>query len=325
MALNNPQKTAIVGAGVIGLYLAWQLSLKGHKVSVYEKKMEKNLGDKPCSTLVSERIRDFIPIEDSFIENKIIGCLINFPQKTVRLNFRPVHLALSRTKLTAKLLELAQAAGAEVFFEKEIKGIPQGFDRVIGCDGGLSRIRQSLRLPVPEFRLGLQLFESQEDDYNLAETWPVKSGFIWRIARGREVEWGILADKEKALPEFKKFLAGKNINFIADQFGQPIGLRSAIVPQEMVLPENENIALCGDAAGLVKPWSGGGLIWGLNAAQIILETFPDFEAYRKNTGRFFAFRIAKGRAADFMVHFLGQNFPSILPNQITYDNDFPVL
>jgi flavin-dependent dehydrogenase len=325
MTLGRPQKTAIVGAGVIGLYLAWQLSLKGYKVSVYEKRSEKDFGDKPCSTLVSERIKDFLPIDGSFIENKIIGCLINFPQKTVRLNFRPVHLALSRTKLTAKLSELAKAAGAEVFFEKDIKGIPQGFDKVIGCDGALSRTRQALKLPMPKFRLGLQLFEKQEDDYNLAETWPVESGFIWRIARGREVEWGILADKEKALPEFSKFLAKKNINFIVDQIGRPIGLKSAIVPQEMVLPDNKNIALCGDAAGLVKPWSGGGLIWGLKAAQILLETFPDFESYRKRTGQFFAFRIVKGRAADFMVHFLGRNFPSVFPNKIAYDNDFPIL
>ncbi|MDD4830661.1 MAG: FAD-dependent oxidoreductase [Candidatus Paceibacterota bacterium] len=323
--MSNSLKIAIVGAGVIGLYLAWQLSLKGHKVFVYEKRSEKDFGDKPCSTLVSERIRDFIPIEENTIENKIIGCLINFPEKTVRLDFRPIHLALSRAGLTAILLEKAKSAGAEVFFEKEIKGIPQGFDKIIGCDGGLSHIRQALKLPMPRFRLGLQLFERQEDDYNLAETWPVNSGFIWRIARGREVEWGILADKEKALPEFRKFLAEKNIDFIADQLGQPIGLKSAIVPQGMVLPEEKNITLCGDAAGMVKPWSGGGLIWGLKAACILLETFPNFEAYHKKTSRFFAFRIAKGRLADFVVHFLGQKAPFVLPSRIVYDNDFPIL
>ena len=325
MTLDRSQRVAIVGAGVVGLYLAWQLSIKGHKVSIYEKKSEKDFGDKPCSTLVSERIKDFIPLEESFIENKVIGCLINFPQKTVRLNFRPIHLVLSRPKLVQKLLELARASGAEVFFEKEIKGIPQGFDKVIGCDGGLSRIRQALKLPMPKFRLGLQLFERQEDDYNLAETWPVGSGFVWRIARGREVEWGILADRQEALPEFRKFLTDKKVDLIVDQLGQPIGLKSAIVPQEMILSDNKNIALCGDAAGLVKPWSGGGLIWGLKAASILLEAFPDFKAYHKRTSQFFVFRIAKGRLADFTVHFLGQNFPSVLPKQITYDNDFPIL
>lgn len=72
-----------------------------------------------------------------------------------------------------------------------------------------------------------------------------------------------------------------------------------------------------DAVGLAKPWSGGGLIWGLKAARIMLETFPDFEAYHKKTSRFFAFRIAKGRLADFMVHFLGRNFP-LYPSKTNY-------
>lgn len=322
---NNPQKVAIVGAGVIGLYLAWQLSLKGHKVSIYEKRSEKDFGDKPCSTLVSERINDFIPIDDNFIENKISGCLINFPQKTVQLDFRPIHLVLSRPKLVQKLLEMARAAGVEVFFEKEIRALPQGFDKTIGCDGGLSRVRQNLNLPMPKFRLGLQIFERKEDSSNLAETWPVSSGFIWRIARGREVEWGILADREKALPEFRSFLTKKKVDLIVDQFGQPIGLKSAIVPRGMVLPDDKNTTLCGDAAGLVKPWSGGGLIWGLKAANILLENFSDFEAYHGRTRRFFAFKIAKGRIADFAVHFLGGNIPFVLPKKIRYDNDFPVL
>ncbi|MFA5747176.1 MAG: FAD-dependent oxidoreductase [Candidatus Paceibacterota bacterium] len=322
---NNSQKVAIVGAGVIGLYLAWKLSLRGHKVSVYEKRSERDFGDKPCSTLVSERIKDSIPIEDSLIENKISGCSINFPQKTVQLDFRPIHLVLSRPKLVQKLLEMARAAGAEVFFEKEIRGLPQGFDKTIGCDGGLSRVRQNLNLPIPKFRLGLQIFEKKEDSSNLAETWPVSSGFIWRIARGREVEWGILADQEKALPEFRGFLTKKKVDLIVDQFGQPIGLRSAIVPQGMVLPDDKNMTLCGDAAGLVKPWSGGGLIWGLRAANILLDSFPDFEAYQRKTRRFFSFRIAKGRIADLAVHFLGGNIPFVLPKKIRYDNDFPVL
>lgn len=125
---NNPQRVAIVGAGVIGLYLAWQLSLKGHEVSVYEKKSEKYFGDKPCSTLVSERIKDFIPIEDDFIENKIIGCLINFPQKTVQLNFSSDPFSFIAAKIGPKTFRVGQMSQVRKFF---LRKRLRGFRRVL--------------------------------------------------------------------------------------------------------------------------------------------------------------------------------------------------
>lgn len=318
---GNPQKILIVGAGIVGLYLAWQLSLKGHKVFVCEKRSKEGSWKKSCSTLVSERIRDFIPMDDSFIENKISGCLINFPKKTVRLDFRPIHLVLSRPAVLSRLLELAQKEGAEVSFEKDIKKTPEGFDKIIGCDGALSKVRENFGLSNPRFRLGIQFFQKGKDGSDFVETWPTKNGFCWRIPRGEETEWGMLEDPETALARFKEFLKNKDIPFGDGQGSFP----AALVPSGLVLPKDKNITLCGDAAGLAKPWSGGGLIWGLKAASILLETFPDFEAYSRKTKRFFTFRIIKGRIADTAVHFLGKRLPFLLPDKIKYDNDFPVL
>ena len=48
-------KVAIVGAGTIGLYLAWKLSQAGHKVIVFEKNSK--ILAKPCSGLISERLK----------------------------------------------------------------------------------------------------------------------------------------------------------------------------------------------------------------------------------------------------------------------------
>ncbi len=52
------EKVAIIGAGVIGLYLAWRLKQKGHEVVVFEKKDK--IGGKPCTALVSERIKEYL-------------------------------------------------------------------------------------------------------------------------------------------------------------------------------------------------------------------------------------------------------------------------
>ena len=311
----------IVGAGVIGLYLAWQLSLKGHKVSVYEKRSKEGSRLKACSTLVSERIKDSIPLPDGCIENVISGCRIHFRGKTVQLNFKPHHLVLSKPMLLDKLLELALGSGAEVFFEKDAKELPQGFDKIIGCDGALSNVRKNLGLSDPSFRLGIQFFQKDQDSSSFVETWPTGNGFCWRIPKGKEVEWGILESPETALSQLKQFLKDKDIPFGGDS-----KFPAALVPSGLVLPQKDGeTTLCGDAAGLAKPWSGGGLIWGLKAANILLKDFPDFGAYRNETESFFYPKILKGRVSNFLVHTVGRAVPFILPGEIGYDNDFPVL
>lgn len=75
--------------------------------------------------------------------------------------------------------------------------------------------------------------------------------------------------------------------------------------------------------GLTKPWSGGGLIWSLYAAKILIETFPDFKEYERRAKRFFQFKIIKGNIANKIVNFTGFNFPFLIPSKINYDNDFP--
>src|SRR4030042_799497 len=97
MIRENPQNVAIVGAGLIGLYLGWKLSQAGHKVTIFEKKS--GIGGKICSSLISERLKNFIPLDQSLIENKINSCLIHFPKKTVTLNFKPPHFPITAQNL----------------------------------------------------------------------------------------------------------------------------------------------------------------------------------------------------------------------------------
>jgi flavin-dependent dehydrogenase len=303
-------KVAIVGAGISGLYLAWKLSEKGQEVVVFEK--EKEIPKKACSGLVSERILDFIPESKKLIKNKINFVLIHFPKKTLKINFKKDFFIIDSFELKKILFNLAQKKGAKIFFDHPIYALPIGFNKIIGCDGADSKIRKILKLKNPDFYLGIQGFLKEKQNSNFVETWPTKYGFLWKIPRVEEIEYGIIEKTKRARKIFEEFLKKKNLERI----------NSAIIPQGFSIPKNKKITLCGDASGLTKPWSGGGIIWGLMAAQILLKNFPDFLKYQKKMKKFFSLNISISKLAKRIVYFFGFNFPFVLPKRFKIDGDF---
>lgn len=310
-------KVAIVGGGICGLYLAWKLSEKGYKVTVFEKR--EKIGKEVCSGLFSERILNFIPQSQKLIQNRINFCLIHFPKKTLKINFSKNFLVMSHFELDNLIANLAITSGAKIILNhsiSDIDSLKNEFDRIIGCDGPNSIVRENLGLPEPNFRLGIQGFIGQENYSRFVETWPTKSGFIWKIPRGKEIEWGIIENPKFAKRIFEEFLNKNNL--------QLENLKSALIPQGLIIPKNEKITLCGDSAGLTKPWSGGGVIWGLTAAEILLKNFSDFLKYQKEIKKFFSLNIIFSKLIKNLVYFLGFNFPWILSKNYKIDGDFLV-
>jgi len=305
-------KVAIVGAGITGLYLAWKLAEKGNEVTVFEKK--EKVGKEVCSGLLSEKILEFIPESKNLIQNEIDFCLIHFTKRTLRINFSQKFFVISHFRLDNLVADLAIKSGAKIIFKSNINSPPPSADRVIGCDGSNSIIRKYLGLPNPDFFLGIQGFIDQKNNSNFVEVWPTKSGFIWKIPRGKEIEWGIIERGRLAKKIFEDFLNRKNIKLEK--------IKSAVIPQGLVIPKNQKITLCGDAAGLTKPWSGGGVIWGLLAANILLKNFPDFLKYQKEIKKFFLPKIIFSKMAKVLVYFFGFNFPWIFPKEMRIEGDF---
>jgi flavin-dependent dehydrogenase len=209
---------------------------------------------------------------------------------------------------------LAERAGAKIILNHSISAIPEGFDRVVGCDGPNSIVRKSLSLLEPRYRLAIQGFISKEDYLKFVETWPVEDGFIWKIPRGRETEYGIISVPKEVKEIFEKFLSNKNLSLER--------INSAIVPQGLIIPLNSKVTLCGDAAGLTKPWSGGGVVWGLLAAGLLLKNFPDFLKYKKAVENFFSIKILFSKMVTRLVYFLGLKTPWLLPKEFKIEGDF---
>jgi flavin-dependent dehydrogenase len=307
-------RVAIVGGGINGLYLAWKLSEKNHQVTIFERK--KQIGENAvCSGLFSQRILDFIPQSQKLIKNRITYVLIHFPKKTIRVNFSKEFLVIDHSRLDQLAAGLAQKSGAKLFLGQNITQVPEGFDRIIGCDGTNSIIRRELKLKEPKYRLGIIGSLEVGSNEHYVEVWPNKNGFIWKIPRGLKVEYGIIADPEKANQIFDDFLKKHNI-YLSKQ--------AKLIPRGLIIPDNSLITLCGDAAGLTKPWSGGGVVWGLLAADILLKTFPDFKKYRKLAKRFFIPKIIISKLGTKFVYFAGFKTPWLLPKKTGIESDFLV-
>ena len=305
---------AIIGAGITGLYLAWKLVEKGHQVTVFEKK--EKIGKEACSGLFSERILDFIPESQKLIQNQIEYCLIHFPKRTLKIKFSGKFLVVNRFELDNLVAKLAENSGAKIILKSQINSPPEGFDKIIGCDGQNSIIRKSLGLPSPTYRLAIQGFFSRSDSSaTFVEAWPHKQGgFIWKIPRGKKTEYGIISNPKGAELLFEEFLKINNLKLER--------LNSAIIPQGLIIPVHPSITLCGDAAGLTKPWSGGGVVWDLIAADILLKNFPDFLRYQKEIKKFFLPKIIFSKILTSIVYFLGFKMPWLLPRNIKIESDF---
>jgi len=310
-------KVAIVGGGIIGLYIAKNLSEKGESVTLFERRAV--VGKEACSGLLSQKILKFIPESQHLIENEIESVLIHFPKKTLRIEFSNKFFVINHAKLDNLVLVLAKKAGVKVVLNHNltnpIRTLKRNFEKIIGCDGALSQTRKELGLKEPKFYLGIQGFVPQKDYSNFVETWPTKTGgFFWKIPRGEETEYGIIENVKTAKSIFKDFLEKKNIYLKKEV--------SALIPQALIIPSDNNVTLCGDSMGLTKPWSGGGVIWNLIAALILLKNFPDFLKYKKEVKKFFLSKIIFSKLAKKIIYSFGFNLPWILPKKYKIEGDF---
>ncbi len=299
---SKSKKVAVIGAGIVGLYLARKLSEKGHKVEVFEKRNK--VGKEVCSGFFSDRILDYFPESSKLTEREADSVKVRFPKKTVEVVFSRKFLLMDHAKLDEMALLLAKKSGAKIIFNSSFLPDPDDFDSVIGCDGALSEVRRVLEVESPDFWLGAQKYLPLEEGSDI-EVWPAKKGFSWKIPRKGRTELGAAVPFDST--DSIKHSRYKNF---------------ALIPQGLRFPENEKITLCGDAAGLCKPWSGGGVIWGLKAADMLLKNFPDFSRYQKKVRMFFVPRIFFGRLGLKTALFLGFKIPKIIPSKIKTEGDF---
>ncbi len=274
----------IVGAGPAGSHLAKKFAKGGKDVLVIEQSSE--IG-KPlaCSGHVSPDIWDFVPEEerDRLEQNRIRGARFH-PSDSSKYRFYKqdtVSYCIDRVELDKVKAEEAERAGAEYQLGEKVVDVSEkkryvevttdkGDYRakmVAGCDGAGSTVRSRLGLPGPDhFYQGILCFSEEEDGSDFVDVYlDVPEFFGWRIPRGDSVEYGAAVPEGENPVEWLEEVTGKHGVEGGDHCAGaiPIGPPATTTSRRAFL--------VGDAAAQTKPFTGGGILYGMRAAEIAAE------------------------------------------------------
>ena len=282
----------VVGAGPPGSRFARRAAEDGYDVVAFEKG---EIGTPlACSGHVSTDIWEYVPeqAKTELFQNRVYGARFHVGGPSSR-DYRfykdeEVSNVIDRVGLDRTLAECARKAGADVRDRHTVTGVEEHDDyvavtvttpggdvetvkarMVAGCDGPTSRVRRSIGLNEPDELLhGVLAFDPDPDDGDFVDVHlTAPTFFAWRIPRGDAgVEYGLAAPP------------GQEVNNRFDRLVTEYGVEterfcSGVIP---VGPPDSvtshRVFLIGDAAAQTKPFTGGGILYGMTAADIAAET-----------------------------------------------------
>ena len=283
----------VIGGGPVGSYTARRLAEANCKVIVIEKR--KIIGGPVCCTgIISQKCIEEFSIDNSLILKKFNGAEIFSPSgKQFKVRRDKVQACvIDRALLDRDMAKKAQASGAIYFFGTKASGFkihPDGvevgaksYDReenfkgkalVIACGFGSSILADYGLGEIADSATGAQV-EVETDSLEDVEVYTgsrVAPGFFsWLVpASGSRAKIGLIA-KDDSRQRLQNFIAelknsGKVKKIVSNIRSRRIPLRT------MPRTYGEKLVVVGDAAGQVKPTTGGGIYFGLISARIAAE------------------------------------------------------
>ncbi|MEE9323203.1 MAG: FAD-dependent monooxygenase, partial [Candidatus Aenigmarchaeota archaeon] len=261
----------VVGGGPIGLYTAKLCEDMGYRVVVLEE--DREIG-KPvkCSGLISRNIMGFFPDIENWgvIENVVDSAVLHSKRSKLVLRKKKAAYVINRAKFDKKLSEFLRSEirlnckVEKITVEKDFveidtdKGKVKG-EMVIGCDGPDSIVGKiSGRKESVKGLIGVVREEDRSNNVGMYfDKKLLRDGFFWKIPRGESTEYGVWG-KDVKFKDLEKFFGIKDYERFA-----------GLIPVRPVRKSySRRVLLIGGSAGQVKPWSGGGVIYGLTCARI---------------------------------------------------------
>lgn len=274
----------IAGGGITGCYTGQLLTRKGFSPVVFEEHPE--IG-KPvqCAGLIGRETVDTakVPFPRDVIVGRIDGARFFLKNEWFEIERAKAAYVIDRARLDkyfSRGLDVHTKEKVITFEENDTvvvttdKGV-YSCDVLLGCDGPFSVIRKEGAFPLKtQFYPGAQYVVAVPPEDDFIELHMKPPFFFWVIPETEETtRIGFVGPH--AVHELDRFIQRKEIKGdILDKHAGVIALGHGSIAQK-------GIALLGDAACQVKPLTGGGIFYGMKAAEIAVEHLNDLVQYEK--------------------------------------------
>ncbi len=284
-------RVSVIGAGVVGLLLARKLAGDGIDVVVYDQKSSLGYPVRASSILSLNGLTTLGIDYTKIPHNELRGARIWANGKSIEVRSKkPIAYSMDRHELNEMLKDECVEAGATVITGKRIEGKDleeiSKDSIIVGADGFNSVVARHYNFTGAADHVLTYRAEYITDieDTSMVDLFfdnKIATGFFGWIApepnRIAEIGIGIDSKKGNSRQAYEKFLRIDNVKqFLAkarlrDEGASviPIGLRDRFADNK------KEVLLVGDAAGQVKPTTGGGIIFGGNGALIAADVIKN--------------------------------------------------
>jgi digeranylgeranylglycerophospholipid reductase len=278
----------VVGAGPAGNNVALGLANQGHSVTVID--WRHNIGDKPCTGIVGQECIWRFPIDPSLIYSKASSASLVSPEAhCVHLETKSTQACIiDRVAYVASFAYRAQAAGTNYCLgQRVLQVLPdehgvtvitdqtsfRGRSVVLASGFGSPLTRQLGLGAVPDHVSGIQALVDSDDitEVEIYLGQEVAPGFFsWLVPTAPGQALVGLLTRRKAPAHLVRFLRYlRYSNRITGIIKEPACWGIPLRPLKRTY--RDRVVVVGDAAGQVKPTTGGGIYYSLLASELATE------------------------------------------------------
>lgn len=290
--MNFDFDVVIVGAGPVGSTIAYYLSKKGLDVALVDKK--KQIGyPLQCAGILSKHIFDLNELPEEVILNRVLGAFLHTRNHILNVKKdAPVAYVIDRIAYDEFLLNRSLENGVRLINQKVVDvdaemGITYLSNSqtlkskvIIGCDGYNSILSERMGNVQDNFQASQMLVKISDENINtfrdsrknagdFVDTYllnDILPGFLWIIPLA-DGQYRVGLFSNQTHKEQNEFI----INFLNENFEYEIVEKyKGFIPifnEKNKIVQNR-LLLIGDAAGQLKPTSGGGLLIAFDACRM---------------------------------------------------------